>query len=71
MSQTARRRMALLTDQLTGAAAAPSEATGGVPPTRAVLAQLVLLCGVPLLGLAALAALMWRASKQNRRRKAR
>ncbi|MEU9109001.1 hypothetical protein AB0D54_32665 [Streptomyces xanthophaeus] len=71
MSQTARRRAALITDQLTGAAAVPNEATNGAPSTRAVLAQLMLRCGVPLLALAALAALMRRTSKQCRRRTAR
>ncbi|MFF1411897.1 hypothetical protein ACFVX6_19280 [Streptomyces sp. NPDC058289] len=71
MKQTARRRAALIADQLTGAAAAPSEATNGVLPTRAVLAQLMLRCGVPLLAVTAVAALMWRASKQYRRRTAR
>lgn len=66
-SQAAHRKAALIIDQLTGAAAPPRGATSGVPPTRAALLRR----GVPLLAVTALAALMWRASKQHRRRTAR
>lgn len=71
MSQAAYRQAALITDHLTGAAAPPSEATNGVSPTRAALAQLMFRRSAPLLAATALAALMWRTSKQHRRRTAR
>lgn len=77
MRQAAHRKVALITDQLTGAAAPPSEAANGVPPARAALTELMLRRGAPLLAVTAvtavtaLAALMWRTSKQHRRRTAR
>lgn len=65
MSQAVYRKAALITDQLTGTATPTSEATNGVTPTRAALAQLMLRRSAPLLAATALAALMWRTNRQR------
>ncbi|MCY0929076.1 hypothetical protein OTB20_23325 [Streptomyces sp. H27-H1] len=65
-SQTARRKAALLADQLVEAASGtPPEISNAVPTTNAVLARPAVRHGLLLLTIATLAVLAWRNKRHH------